>query len=92
MNRKLDDMGRIVIPKEMRKVLDIENGDSVDFELLDGTIVISKHDNNPSDKEKLHRAYETTTEFEKWLEGNEIVARAVVLDFVTQIQKDLRGE
>lgn len=39
MNRNLDNLGRIVIPKEMRTKLGLKNGDEVKIE-LDGNKVI----------------------------------------------------
>lgn len=39
MNRNLDNLGRIVIPKEMRTKLGLKNGDEVKIE-LDGSKVI----------------------------------------------------
>lgn len=41
MNRKIDDMGRIVIPKEMRKKLGLNNGEEVNIELAGDKVVIS---------------------------------------------------
>ena len=38
--RKLDHLGRIVIPKEMRKSLKISNGDPVDIYIKNGVICI----------------------------------------------------
>lgn len=42
MNRKIDDLGRIVIPKEMRKQLNMNNGDEVNIEVIDNKITINK--------------------------------------------------
>jgi transcriptional pleiotropic regulator of transition state genes len=39
--RKVDELGRVVIPKEMRKSLNIENGDEVEI-LLQGDFVAVK--------------------------------------------------
>nr|WP_313132599.1 AbrB/MazE/SpoVT family DNA-binding domain-containing protein [Anaerocolumna sp.] len=36
--RKIDDLGRVVIPKEMRRALKIKEGDPVDIYLKDGVI------------------------------------------------------
>ena len=41
MRRSIDSLGRLVIPAEMRKELNIDNGDSVDIELVDNKIVVS---------------------------------------------------
>ena len=48
--KKLDQLGRIVIPKEMRKRLDIDIWDSLELSLNDKTIVISKHYENTLDE------------------------------------------
>lgn len=42
--RNVDDLGRIVIPKELRRSLSISIGDSVEFYRAEGTIVIKKYD------------------------------------------------
>ena len=44
MNRNIDTLGRIVIPKEMRKQLDIKENDPLNIELQDNKIIITKHD------------------------------------------------
>ncbi len=40
--RKIDQLGRIVIPKELRKSLSIKEGDGVEFLLEEDTIVLRK--------------------------------------------------
>lgn len=42
MNRKVDGLGRIVIPKEMRKQLNIKENDDLKVEIINDEIVISK--------------------------------------------------
>jgi AbrB family looped-hinge helix DNA binding protein len=44
MQRNLDELGRIVIPKEMRKKLNIENGDPVNIECTGNEVIITKPD------------------------------------------------
>lgn len=41
--RRLDELGRIVIPKEIRKRLKIKNGDMVDIYTDDQTIILEKY-------------------------------------------------
>lgn len=43
MNRKLDKLGKLTIPVEMRKELGIKNGDKVNIELKDDKIIITKY-------------------------------------------------
>lgn len=51
MNRQIDNMGRIVIPKEIRKQLDIKDYDDLKMEIINDEIVISKVEfNNKLDK------------------------------------------
>ena len=42
VTRKLDELGRIVIPKEIRNNFKIEEGDQIEFYLSDNEIVIKK--------------------------------------------------
>lgn len=60
MKRNIDALGRIVIPVEIRKQLDINNGDSVDIDLVDNKIVIS----NPSEIDYK----QVVKELKEWLE------------------------
>ena len=41
--RKIDELGRIVIPKEMRRVLDIQSSDPVEIELEGNKIIVTKY-------------------------------------------------
>jgi looped-hinge helix DNA binding domain, AbrB family len=41
--RKLDSLGRIVIPKEIRKVLGIDDGDSMEIIKVDNEVVVRKY-------------------------------------------------
>ena len=41
--RALDDLGRVVIPKEMRRILAINAGDEIAISLVDGKVVFEKY-------------------------------------------------
>ncbi len=41
--RRLDDLGRLVIPKEMRRQYQLREGDSIEFFTEDDRIIIEKH-------------------------------------------------
>jgi AbrB family looped-hinge helix DNA binding protein len=47
--RKLDDYKRVPIPKEVKEILNLKKGDSVEFFKCDEGVIIRKH--NPSLKE-----------------------------------------
>lgn len=50
--KKLDKLGRIVIPKDLRKKLDIEIGDNLDVQLDGNGIIVKKANSNPIDELK----------------------------------------
>lgn len=41
--RRVDDLGRVVIPRELRKMLDIREGDPLNIQITDKEIIISKY-------------------------------------------------
>lgn len=41
--RNIDELGRIVIPKEMRTKMDIKSGDAVEIFVDNGNIILSKY-------------------------------------------------
>ncbi len=41
--RKIDELGRVVVPKEIRKYLKIDNGDFVEINLYEENIVLTKY-------------------------------------------------
>ena len=45
--RRIDDLGRIVIPKDIRKQLDIKEGDALSLYIEDNNIVWKKY--NPEE-------------------------------------------
>ncbi len=50
--RKIDELGRIVIPKELRGVLGIKSGDSLSFLVDDGRIILEKYEAMDNLKDK----------------------------------------
>lgn len=51
MKRHFDELGRIVIPKEMREALDLGPFDYAEIELINNKIVISNPENNDKQKQ-----------------------------------------
>lgn len=50
---RVDDLGRILLPKEIRRVLKIHTGDSIEISTNnDGQIILKKYE-EPTNKEKL---------------------------------------
>ena len=64
--RRIDDLGRIVIPREIRERLHIEEGDPLEIFMEDDKIVLRKYD-VPDGKEE---AVETLQEWLKNIQAN----------------------
>lgn len=58
--RRIDDLGRVVIPKEIRRTMNIREGDELEIFTTDNGVVFAKYDRTPY-KEK---------EAQEWLERN----------------------
>lgn len=43
VTRKIDDLGRVVLPKELRKTMDINEGDSLEIYTDEDAIVLKKY-------------------------------------------------
>lgn len=73
MTRKIDELGRLVIPKEIREQLEIDKNTILKIELEDNRIIISKDE---SEYRKMLYANEELTRkvmyYEKLLEENNI--------------------
>ena len=46
--RKIDDLGRIVIPNDVRKSLGLKKGDKIEIDVRDGCVILKK-ENHPSE-------------------------------------------
>ena len=87
--RRLDDLGRLVIPKEIRKQYRLKEGDSIEFFIDNDRIVIQKHDimSNHMEEinimcETLHAMYQNTVWFiqDEWLNKKQINLRESFLE------------
>jgi stage V sporulation protein T len=66
--RRVDDLGRIVIPKEIRRSLRIKEGDPLEiFISRDGEIIFKKYDG-----EIIFKKYDDGQAANEWIEGNSI--------------------
>ena len=50
MTRRIDELGRLVIPKEIRKNLKIKDNDQVEINVIDNKIILNKFESMDSDK------------------------------------------
>lgn len=88
--RRLDDLGRLVIPKEIRKHYRLKEGDSIEFFIDNDRIVIQKFDVLSRHMEEinimcdtLHAMYQNTVFFvqDEWLEKHDMKLKE---DFILQ--------
>ena len=43
MTRQIDDLGRIVIPKDIRKAIGVNSGDTMEISINGNSVVLTKH-------------------------------------------------
>ena len=80
--RRIDELGRIVIPKEIRKNLRIKNGDSLEIFLDDEAIILKKY----SQIESLEMLAENYVEtFNQVMKHNIIVIRELMAVRINQV-------
>lgn len=60
--RKIDELGRITLPKEMRRVYDIKEGDPMEIFVDGDAICLKKYDTMTSQKDLLSRLKEKICE------------------------------
>ena len=46
ITKKLDELGRLVIPKELRRAIGVKEGDTLKFELNGNTLILTKFESN----------------------------------------------
>lgn len=66
MVRNIDHLGRVVLPKEIRRVLGIADGDSIEF-FTDGDALILKKFNVAGDVEQMLDSFEGTLRMKELL-------------------------
>lgn len=79
MNRNIDNLGRLVIPKEMRKQLDITEYDPLNIELQDNKIIITKT-NTVDYKEMVEKARKYLDNHKMGLYSNECKELSEILN------------
>ncbi|MBP3920817.1 MAG: AbrB/MazE/SpoVT family DNA-binding domain-containing protein [Bacilli bacterium] len=81
MNRKIDDLGRLVIPKEMRNKLGIKDNDPVNIECIENKIIIT----NPSEVDYKARVKEAIEKLYIWGEVLDPEFQKEMLDILKEV-------
>lgn len=71
--RRIDDLGRVVIPKEIRRTMNIREGEPLEIFLEDGGVIFKKY--LPSCRDDLVSAIRNTAEYYDDYEDNRVIAR-----------------
>ena len=79
--RKIDNLGRIVVPKEIRRNLNIHNGDDVQIFIEEDKIVLKKYQKMFSIKESVQMYLDVVSKFVK----GDIADRAFVFDLFEKV-------
>lgn len=70
--RRIDDLGRVVIPKEIRRTMAIREGDPLEIYTTDGGVLFRKYEQPTETK---------AATAQKWLEDNALPMRATSAKF-----------
>lgn len=71
--RRIDDLGRVVIPKEIRRTASIREGDPLEIFLdEDGAVVFKKY--NPTYRDDLMATLQSAADYYDAYEDNQVIA------------------
>lgn len=70
--RRVDDLGRVVIPKEIRRTCNIREGDPLEIFLQDGAVVFRKY--NPTYRDDLMATLQNAADYYDAYEDNQVIA------------------
>lgn len=84
MTRSVDSLGRIVLPKEIRRTLGINHGDPVEF-FVDGDSIILRKYNTVGDLEQL------IDNVEKTISAKDAIASPAMIDALLAKTKEMRA-
>ena len=70
--RRIDDLGRVVIPKEIRRACNIREGDPLEIFLQDGGVVFKKY--NPNYRDELTNTLRNAADYYDAYEDNRAIA------------------
>lgn len=70
--RRIDDLGRVVIPKEIRRTCNIREGDPLEIFLQDGGVVFKKY--NPDYRNELTNTLRNAADYYDNYEDNRAIA------------------
>ena len=87
--RRIDDLGRVVIPKVIRKRIGIEEGDSLEIFVNDEEIILRKYETSVGLKELVRRLYNEYTDIKCDMDT---VTAKEILKHINALQEILRNE
>lgn len=70
--RRIDDLGRVVIPKEIRRTMNIREGEPLEIFLEDGGVVFKKY--NPGYRDELITTLQNAADYYDDYEDNRAIA------------------
>ena len=87
--RRMDDLGRIVIPKEIRKILDLKEGDALEFYVNEGNKSLTLQRYQPTREEQIEQYFEELKDI--IARDNTETARAIAQQIIYKLE-DKVGE
>lgn len=88
--RRIDELGRIVIPKELRRILHIKDGDPIEiFTAKDGVIALRKYEPSNSVLSYLERL-EARINNEEFRHKNKMLVKIAELEALLKIEEQAK--
>jgi AbrB family looped-hinge helix DNA binding protein len=84
--RKLDELGRVVIPKSLRELLNIDQGDNIEFYLENNAILLKKSSLIEINEEEIYKLMQLY--YLKYYKSSAIVEKGkIILEYGKDIEK-----
>lgn len=84
--RKLDELGRVVIPKSVREKLNMEQGDNIEFFIEDGKVLLKKSSMLDEKEEEIYKLLQLY--YLKYYKSSVLVEKGrIVLDYGKDIDR-----
>ena len=100
--RRIDDLGRIVIPKEIRNELRITSGDKIEIKIKDEEIILKKYSELSKIKElsqiitktvfKKYKIEIKITDMDKYISNNEKISPEIIKKIKENKQQIINGK
>lgn len=81
--RRIDDLGRVIIPKEIRRTLHIKEGDPLEIFTGEGGVIFKKYDSSEN-------VSDAVTQLKNFIENDDCTCKTALLEKVQEMEQILK--